>query len=101
MGAFAFALLGVLMLFGMAEANFPARIGMALITVSIAGAFLVLANANLRTFGIVLFGVGFVIAGAMFLWAAFDTIRSGDDDAFLTATKWTIFALFVLCLFQQ
>jgi hypothetical protein len=96
LGAFAFALLGVLMFFGMVEVNLPARIGMALITVSIAGAFLVIANANLRSVGIVLFGVGFVIAGGMFLWAAFDSIRSGDDDAFLTATKWTVFALFVL-----
>lgn len=96
LGGFAFALLGVLMFFGMAEMSFPARIGMALITISIAGAFLVLANANLRTFGILLFGVGFTVAGGMFLWAAFDAIRSGDESSLLTATKSTVLALFVL-----
>ncbi|MCA9240301.1 MAG: hypothetical protein KDA37_08885 [Planctomycetales bacterium] len=96
LGAFAFALLGVLMFLRMVEMDLPERIGMSLITFSIAGAFLVLANADLRTVGLLLFGVGFVVAGGMFLWAAVGSLRSGDDHATLEATKWTVFALFVL-----
>lgn len=96
LGAIAFALLGVLMFFGMAQANLPRRVAMALMCVSIAGAFLVIASPNLRTIGVLVFGVGFVIAGAIFLWEAFETIRGGADNAALTATKWGILALFLI-----
>ncbi len=97
LGVAAFVLLGVVMAFGPAEATPTARLGMTSICLAIAGSFLVIASPRLRRPGLLFFGLGFLVAGGLFMWASFETLRGGGEDAPLTATKWFVFALFVLC----
>lgn len=96
LAAFAFVLLGVAIFFSTGDANLPARLGMSLVTFAIVGTWMTMINKRLRTVGIAIFGLGFLLAGAMLVWEAVVLVNSGNEKAQLGAVRWSAFGACLL-----
>lgn len=91
LAAFAFVLLGVAVFFSTEKANLPARLGMSLLTLAIAGTWLSMISKRLRKLGMAIFGFGFLFAGVMMVWEAIVLVNSGNENGRLAAVRWSAF----------